>query len=117
LATALATLDIPTRILTEPDELLFELVAENLYILAVNIAGLRVGGNVSELWAHHRDFARRIGNDVISLQEGPLPDDTSIGMPCSLCWSRRSRATDPSHRCVGRSASARFARALAEGER
>lgn len=55
LAAALARLDIPTRILAEPDELLFELVMKNLYILTTNIAGLRVGGNVPD--AHGRRSA------------------------------------------------------------
>jgi len=115
LAAALATLDIPARILAEPDELLFELVVKNLYILTINIAGLRVGGNVGELWARHRDFARRIGNDVIRLQEAL----TGRRFDRDALFSALVEAFegDPSHGCMGRSAPARLARALAEAER
>jgi len=115
LAAALATLDIPTRILAEPDELLFELVVKNLYILTTNIAGLRVGGTVSELWARHRDFARRIGNDVIRPQEaltGRRFDQDALFIALVEAFEG-----DPSHGCMDRSAPARLARALAEAER
>jgi len=115
LAGALATLHIPTRVLAGPDELLFELVVKNLYILTTNIAGLRVGGNVGELWSRHRDLARRIGEDVIRLQEALT----------GRCFERdalfavlaETFAGDPSHGCMGRSAPTRLARALAEAER
>lgn len=115
LAAALATLDIPTQILTEPDELLFELVAKNLYILTSNIAGLRIGGNVGELWAQHRDFARRIGNDVISLQEALT--GRRFDRDALFAALVKAFEGDPSHGCMGRSAPARLTRALAEGER
>lgn len=115
MAGALATLHIPTRVLAGPDELLFELVVKNLYILTTNIAGLRVGGNVGELWSRHRDLARRIGEDVIRLQESLT----------GRCFERdalfavlaETFAGDPSHGCMGRSAPTRLARALAEAER
>lgn len=115
LAAALATLDIPMRILIEPDELLFGLVAKNLYILTINIAGLRVGGNVSDLWAHHRDFARRIGNDVISLQEALT--GRRFDRDALFAVLVEAFEGDPSHGCMGRSAPARLVRALAEAER
>ena len=69
LARALATLDIPVSVLQRKRDLLFELVVKNLYILTSNIAGLRVGGTVGELWRDHPGFARRVANDVIRLQE------------------------------------------------
>jgi len=115
LAAALATLDIPTRVLAEPDELLFELVVKNLYILTSNIAGLRVGGNVGELWALHRDLARRIGSDVIDLQEAL----TGRQFQRDELFAAMVKAFegDPSHGCMGRSAQARLTRSLAQGER
>jgi len=63
LAVALETLEIPTRILADSDELLFELVVKNLYILTTNIAGQDVGGTVGELWSRHRELARRVGEE------------------------------------------------------
>jgi len=98
--------------LTQPDELLFELVVKNLYILPTNIACLRGGGKVDELWAQHRDFARRIGNDVIRLQEAL----TGRRLEREALFAAMVKAFegDPSHKRMGRSAPARVARALAE---
>jgi ketopantoate reductase len=114
LAAALVTLDVPTRVLAEPDELLFELVVKNLYILTTNIAGLHVGGNVGELWADHQALARRIAEDVIDLEEaltGRRFDQDAL-----IKAMVRAFQGDPTHVCMGRRAQARLARALAQGE-
>ncbi len=113
IAAALGTLDISVRILSGTDELLFELVLKNLYILTTNIAGLRVRGNVGELWAVHRDLALRVGNDVIDLQEaltGRTFDRESL-----FTAMVRAFDGDPEHKCMGRSAPARLTRALVLG--
>lgn len=115
LAAALTTLDIPTQVLAEPDDLLFELVVKNLYILTSNVAGLKVGGNVGELWANHRDLARRIGNDVIDIQEALT--GRRFEREVLIAAMVKAFEGDPSHKCMGRSAPARLARALAQGER
>ena len=70
LAQALGTLDIPVKRIKRKHDMLFELVVKNLYILTSNIAGLRTGGTVGELWADHRPFAEVVAKEVISLQEG-----------------------------------------------
>jgi len=90
-------------------------VVKNLYILTSNIAGLRVGGNVGELWALHRDLARRIGSDVIDLQEAL----TGRQFQRDELFAAMVKAFegDPSHGCMGRSAQARLTRSLAQGER
>ncbi|MES9977318.1 MAG: hypothetical protein ABW107_01060, partial [Candidatus Thiodiazotropha sp. 6PLUC5] len=54
LSKALAAVNIPTTRLEEKDQLLFQLVVKNLYILTTNIAGLKTGGTVSELWQSHK---------------------------------------------------------------
>lgn len=115
IAAALATLDIPVRVLAGTEQLLFELVVKNLYILTSNVAGLKVGGTVGELWADHRALVRRIGNEVIDIQEAL----TGIGFERGDLFTAMVAAFegDPSHKCMGRSAPARLARALAEGER
>jgi len=99
LAAAFARLGIPTRILAEPDELLFELVVKNLYILTTNIAGLRVGGTVGELWARHREFARRIGDDVIRLQE--VLTGRRFEQEALFAAMIEAFEGDPSHECNG----------------
>jgi ketopantoate reductase len=114
LADALGSLGIPTKVLDNADDLLFELVVKNLYILTTNIAGLTVGGDVGRLWAEHRELARRVGNDVMDLQEAL----TGLRFDRDDLFSAMVSAFegDPAHRCMGRSAPARLVRALAQGE-
>ena len=80
---ALATLEIPARILADESALLFELVRKNLYILTSNIAGLVTGGTVRTLWAEHRDLARAVATDVLDVQQAlvgsPLEPDPLLG--------------------------------------
>jgi ketopantoate reductase len=115
LAKALATLDIPVRVLERKADLLFELVVKNLYILTTNIAGLRTGGTVSELWQQHEETARAVATDVIALQEAltgrQFDHDALINAMLGAFDG------DPAHRCMGRSAPVRLRRALEHAER
>ena len=114
LIEALAQLDIPARRLADPEDLLFELVVKNLYILVSNIAGLKTGGTVGTLWADHEAFARDVAADVIALQEGLTG--------ATFDHERLIRAMleafegDPDHKCMGRSAPQRLTRALAHAD-
>lgn len=115
LARALATLDIPTRVVEKPRDMLFELVAKNLYILTSNIAGLRADGTVAELWEGHQALARAVANEVIALQErltGSRFNNDEL-----IAAMLKAFAGDPQHRCTGRSAPQRLARALAQADR
>ncbi|MDH5611699.1 MAG: hypothetical protein OEY66_04480 [Gammaproteobacteria bacterium] len=110
IAEALVSIDIATHILLSREALLFELVLKNVYILTTNIAGLQVGGNVGELWTHHRDLATAIASDVIKLQQaltGQQFDSSALieGMV-------KAFNGDLNHQCMGRSAPGRLARAL-----
>ncbi|MET0023727.1 MAG: hypothetical protein ABW085_05675 [Sedimenticola sp.] len=109
-ADALGAINIPTKVVGEADELLFELVLKNLYILTSNIAGLQVGGTVGTLWADHQALAREVVADVLKLQEAMTGEqfDTE-GMIAAMCEAFDG---DPDHKCMGRSAPARLARAL-----
>jgi len=112
---ALATVGIPSRLLVNERELLIELVLKNLYILTTNIAGLEVGGNVDALWRHHRPLAIRVAHDVLRLQERITGEQFD---PAVLIERMvEAFAGDPAHQCMGRSASARLARALEHAER
>ncbi len=115
LTDALATLNITTKVIERSHDMLNELVVKNLYILTSNIAGLRTGGTVGELWSDHQIFAQQVANEVIKLQEG-------------LTGSRFNNHTlintmldafngDPVHQCMGRSAPTRLARALEHADR
>ncbi|MBT8129668.1 MAG: hypothetical protein KJP10_06735 [Gammaproteobacteria bacterium] len=109
-ADALATVDITTRVLDSAEDLLFELVLKNVYILTTNISGLETGGTVSELWTQHRSVAMEVANEIIQLQQvltgRPLDTDRLIQ---GLVQAFNG---DPEHGCMGRSAPARLERAL-----
>ncbi|MEJ2575328.1 MAG: hypothetical protein P8106_01245 [Gammaproteobacteria bacterium] len=115
LRDALGSLGIPVRVLDDAPALAFELVLKNLYILTSNIAGLRTGGTVGELWHDHREFARAVAAEVITLQEaltGARFDHAALVDGMSAAFDG-----DPAHQCMGRSAPARLARALAHADR
>lgn len=112
---ALATLGIPVRVLDDPGQLLFELVLKNLYILTSNIAGLRTGGTVGELWRDHQPFARAVARDVIALQSALT--GASFDEDALINAMVQAFEGDPEHKCMGRSARDRLARALRHAER
>lgn len=111
LAAALAAVDVPTRVLPDADALRFELVVKNLYILTTNIAGLRTGGTVGELWDRHADFAGGVAEDVVVLQEALTGRRFDRG--ALIDGMLAAFRGDPAHQCTGRSAPARLERALA----
>lgn len=114
LVGALAAIELPAREVSAGDALLFELVRKNVYILTTNIAGLKTGGTVAELWAQHESFARQVANEVMDIQD-------------ALTGTRHDRAAlidgmleafdgDPQHSCTGRSAPARLTRAIGDAD-
>lgn len=115
LADALGAIDIPVRVLDSAAELLFELVVKNLYILTSNIAGLRVGGNVGQLWTDHETFARDVVGEVISIQEALT--DNRFDHEKLIQAMVDAFMADKEHKCMGRSAPARLQRALEHAER
>jgi ketopantoate reductase len=109
LCRALTSIDLPCREVAR-DDLLFELVRKNVYILTTNIAGLKTGGTVAELWAQHEAFARQVANEVIDIQDaltGVTHDRSAL-----IAGMLDAFDGDPAHGCTGRSAPARLARAL-----
>ncbi len=111
---ALATLNIPARGLKNRDELLFELIVKNLYILTVNIAGIKVGGTVGELWSRHETFTRDVADDVLDIQfklAGRAFDREDL-----LKAMLKAFRGDPGHKCTGRSAPARLERAIKQAQ-
>lgn len=110
LCQALTAIALPCREVGPGDELLFELVRKNLYILTTNIAGLKTGGTVSQLWARHEGFARQVANEVMDIQDaltGVAHDRDKL-----IAGMLEAFDGDPDHGCTGRSAPARLARAL-----
>ena len=111
IAAALASIDIPTTIPANADELRYELVRKNVYILTTNIAGLKTGGTVSELWKNHQQFARDVATDVMKLQAW-LTNVDSVDEEKLIAGMLEAFDGDPDHGCMGRSAPTRLARAL-----
>ncbi|UOG91813.1 MAG: hypothetical protein L3K52_16750 [Candidatus Thiothrix sulfatifontis] len=110
LAASLNALDIPHYLVHDHAELLFELVRKNYYILVSNIAGLRVGGTVSTLWAQHPALVEALAHDVHALQQyltGKTLDHAELLQAMLVAF-----AGDPEHPCMGRSAPARLQRAI-----
>jgi hypothetical protein len=107
---ALEALAIPVDRIDSMENLLFELVRKNLYILTTNIAGLVVGGNVAELWQNHRTLAIEVAEDVLAIQSyltAKKLDNKALIAAMLVAFDG-----DPEHGCSGRSAPARLQRAL-----
>ncbi len=115
LRDALGAIGIPVSVLHNETELLFQLVVKNLYILTTNIAGLRTGGTVMELWNEHRSFAENLAHEVIELQQAM----TWCTFDATQLIEALVKAFhgDPEHRCMGRSAPQRLQRALEHADR
>ncbi len=114
LAAALMGQCLPTQVSKDPQALRYELVRKNVYILVSNIAGLRTGGTVGELWAKQRALATSLAREVVEIQGRLLgatldPDPYIEGM-------QEAFAGDPGHQCMGRSALSRLERALAHAD-
>ena len=110
LCRALISIDLPCRKIGQGDELLFELVRKNVYILTTNLAGLRTGGTVSQLWAQREAFARQVAGEVMDIQDaltGVAHDRDKL-----IAGMLEAFDGDPAHSCTGRSAPARLARAI-----
>lgn len=115
LAEALGSIDIPVAVLGDTEQLLFELVRKNVYILTTNISGLKTGGTVGELWSQHQSFARSVANEVITLQEKLTGH--SLDREALMNGMAEAFSGDTEHKCMGRSAPARLQRALELVER
>ncbi len=115
LDAALRAVGVESRIIEGGEALLRALVQKNVYILTTNLAGLAVGGTVRELWDDHRDVATRAARDVIALQAalaGHSLDEAEL-----MAHFASAVDADPDHRCAGRSAPQRLARARANAQR
>ena len=115
LIDALGSLDIPAREVTSATDMRFELVVKNVYIVTTNIAGLRVGGTVGELWQEDEPLARDVAQDVIDIQEaltGANFDREALIQAMLVACDG-----DLQHKCMGRSAPARLQRALQHADR
>lgn len=110
LVAALAALDIPAVTLNSTDELCYELVRKNVYILTTNICGLVTRGNVSQLWQQHQDLAQQVAHEIIDIQEWLT--NYTFDRDKLIAGMVEGMEGDPEHMCMGRSAPDRIKRAL-----
>lgn len=114
LCHALTAIELPCREVAPGNALLFELVRKNVYILTTNIAGLKTGGTVSELWAQHEDFARQVAGEVMDIQAALT--GVQHNRDALIAGMLEAFDGDPAHGCTGRSAPSRLARAIAHAD-
>ena len=110
ISNSLKTIDIPCRMLTTEDELLYELVLKNLYVLTLNIAGQETGGTAEDLWFKNNALARRVVHEILEVQAWL----TQIVLAPDPLIDKMEQAikAEPNHKCVGRSAAARLERTV-----
>ncbi|MCK5828823.1 MAG: hypothetical protein KAH20_00790 [Methylococcales bacterium] len=114
ISKALQAVDVPAPILTNEQNLLYELVRKAVYILTVNIAGLVKNCTVENLWDQHQTLALEIAEEVILIQEFLVGKELSHE---KLINGIVEGIKDCPHRyCLGRSALPRLKRALKNAE-
>jgi hypothetical protein len=110
---ALQGIGIACDVLTSADDLLYELVRKNVFVLTINIAGLALaeGSTTATLWEQHQELAAAVANDVIDVQQsltGEVFDRQRL-----IDGLIEGINGDPNHRCKGRSARGRLERVIA----
>ncbi len=114
LLKALATLGIAAKAVNPNEELMYELVRKNLYILTANIAGLVTRGSVDDLWNNNRDHAQKVAGEVLEIQAW-LTGET-LDAAVLVDGMVEAIDGDPDHGSTGRSAPNRLARALTHAD-
>ena len=112
IAESLAGIEISSKILSTVDDLIFELVLKNVFVFTINIAGLMLeqGTTTSMLWQEHENLTRDVANDIVALQE--YATARSFSRDRLMLGLVEGIKGDPDHKCKGRSAPGRLARAL-----
>jgi hypothetical protein len=117
IAESLAAIDISCKILRSAEDLVFELVLKNVFVFTINIAGLILaeGTTTAMLWQQHEKLARAVANDTITLQE--FETAGSFSRERLIDGLVNGIKGDPNHKCKGRAAAGRLARALEIADR
>lgn len=111
---ALKAINIECAVLDNDNDLLFELVVKNVYILTVNISGLEVGGTVGELWSQHQALAQEVADDIMDIQFRLIEKELDRRKLIDAMVSAFKGDLD--HKCMGRSAPVRLERAVAQAD-
>jgi hypothetical protein len=110
IAESLAMIQIPCKVLSGQDELVFELVLKNVFVFTINIAGLMLGegATTSTLWGKHQKLARDVANEVIAVQE--FLTGQKFARDELMDGFLEGVEGDPHHKCKGRAAAGRLTR-------
>ncbi|MFZ5564983.1 MAG: hypothetical protein ACOZBW_13120, partial [Thermodesulfobacteriota bacterium] len=108
---ALNAVGIDCDVLSDATALNIELIKKNLYVLTINIAGLVTGGTTGDLWKHHREIARAVAADILTVLERAAGQPVDRAALTSFLGDILTRV--PDHTCRGRVAEDRLARVLA----
>ncbi len=107
---ALAEINIPGKLLTDDNELLYELLRKSLYIFTVNICGLVENTTVKQLWYDNTGLARSVAEEIIQI----LLAVTGSAISSDKLIHGMVEGIDdcPGRYCQGRRAKPRLERAL-----
>ena len=111
IASSLKIIDVPCREISR-EQHLYEMIRKNLYILTVNIAGLKMspGSTVTKLWADYREMTEILAKELLDVQEWLV--QTKLPRDKLLSGMLEAFSADPEHICRGRTALERLARVL-----
>jgi hypothetical protein len=112
---ALSALGLPAHIESDSERLVFELALKNLYILAMNFAGLIHDTDVGTLWHEHRAVVDQICEEVLEVESAQM--QRSLPAMSLKLELERIVTADPRHGAAGRSAQGRLARTLVSARR
>ncbi|MDH5218658.1 MAG: hypothetical protein OEX19_13235 [Gammaproteobacteria bacterium] len=110
LLDAMSAVDIDACKVASAEEMAYELVRKNVYILTTNIAGLECGGTVESLWNEHQALAREVAGEVMDIQQWLT--GTELDRERLIDGFVEGINGDLAHQCMGRSAPSRLKRAL-----
>lgn len=110
LQQALGSLTIPAEVMATGEDMLFELVLKNVYIVTTNVCGLVTGGTVAELWDGHEALTREVAAEVMDIQFQLIGKE--LDREALIQGMLKAFDGDPAHNCMGRSAPARLQRAI-----
>lgn len=108
---ALTALDIPAGRIEDTEQLLYELVRKNLWIVTLQVSGLVAIGTIGEVWEQHRELCLEIAENVLDVQQAlagrELPRERL------LYQLGQDFEGEPGKSTAGRSALGRLKRAVA----
>ncbi len=112
IAESLEAIEIPSKILSSKEELLYELVLKNVFVLTINISGmvLQEGTTTETLWTQHNELACTIAADVIDIQEWLT--EAAFSRKKLIDGLAEGIYGDPQHICKGRAACERLTRVI-----